>query len=315
MSQTTTPPAATRRRTSLSSLFLNQVSAAERAHLAGLQALSEQHQGRAFYIDDDDLRIMYLNQHCLQSAMRISDPVQLVCAYSKVMLSALLLTPAPQSITIVGLGGGSLAKYLHRHLPDCRISAIEIRPDVIALRDAFALPDDARLNIIEADAASYLPEFGQPCDLLILDAYDKDGLVAALNTAEFYACCHRLLKPGGTLVANVWGKPSVLAPMLHTLQQQFDGRVGYCRSPDSYNLLVFASRDLQSAEALTDRLSTLQQTHPDIDFDFCLRAMDASRPAAPQDNARILQQLRQLLTSDPAVPRDYAEWKRHILSD
>ena len=58
---------------------------------------------------------------------------------------------------MVGLGGGSLAKFCHRHLPRTRLTVVEVDPDVIALRGEFEVPDDERLAIVQADAAEYLP--------------------------------------------------------------------------------------------------------------------------------------------------------------
>ena len=36
---------------------------------------------------------------------------------------------------MIGLGGGSMLKYLHRHLPEADLTAVEINPGVIELRD------------------------------------------------------------------------------------------------------------------------------------------------------------------------------------
>ena len=46
------------------------------------------------------------------------------------MMGFLLFKPEPGNIAMIGLGGGSLAKFCHRDLPRSRIQAIEINPHV-----------------------------------------------------------------------------------------------------------------------------------------------------------------------------------------
>jgi spermidine synthase len=58
------------------------------------------------------------------------------------MMGFLLFRHEPREILMFGLGGGSLAKYCHRHLPAARIR-VEIDSDVIAFRDQFAVPPNA----------------------------------------------------------------------------------------------------------------------------------------------------------------------------
>jgi spermidine synthase len=82
---------------------------------------------------------------------------------------------------MIGLGGGSLAKYCYRHLPDTTITAVEINPQVIALRDQFHVPrDDERFRVICADGAKYVtdPFPDHRPDVLLIDGYDADGLPA-----------------------------------------------------------------------------------------------------------------------------------------
>jgi hypothetical protein len=51
----------------------------------------------------------------------------------------------PRSALLVGLGAGSLAKFIYRYLPDCRITVVEINPQVeFIARQFFKLPDDPR---------------------------------------------------------------------------------------------------------------------------------------------------------------------------
>ena len=299
-------------RASLSSLFLNRPSGAELEHQRRLEAIQSQHQGRPFFVDDDNLRIMYLTPKCMQSAMWLNAPSELVCAYSRAVMGFLLFHAQPRHILLIGLGGGSLVKYCYRNLPQCRITVLEINADVIAMRGQFMLPpDDERLQVIHCDAVSHLQQHSYDADVLLLDAYDENGLVAALNTIEFYAICHGNLSPDGIMVANVWGKPSALAGMLSRLRSQFNREVCWTRSADSYNLIVYARKASMTAAtvpatadpalALETLATTMLSLPATVDY------------ASTEDELAALKlSLSTIMRADSRVPQTYADWKKQV---
>ena len=71
-----------------------------------------------------------------QSVMSLDDPDALVTAYARKMMAFLLFNSNPKHILMIGLGGGSLAKFCYRHLPNARLTVVEINADVIALRES-----------------------------------------------------------------------------------------------------------------------------------------------------------------------------------
>ncbi len=304
------------RRPSLSQLFLNSSpDPAEQAHQKRLRTLAKASDGKAFVLEDAPLRMMYLTPKCMQSVMHMEQPDALLCAYSQWMMGFRLFQEQPREFFLIGLGGGSLVKHILTHLPESHITALEINPDVVALRDAFALPaDDARLQVIQADGASYLPLMTQQVDVIFLDAYDKQGLVPALNTAEFYRSCRQHLRPQGMLVANVWGKPSSIAHMLNSLRSQFT-EVCWARSPDSYNLIVYASQQTLEQTVLQQRASRLQQIQPELPWLRIAASLDSlPGPATEQDLETLTEKMRQLLVIDQNVPTTYAAWRAQVLN-
>lgn len=74
-----------------------------------------------------------------QSEMRLDDPETLITAYTRKMMGFLLFCKRPREVVMIGLGGGSLAKFCHRHLPSTRMTVIEINASVIALRSHFQI--------------------------------------------------------------------------------------------------------------------------------------------------------------------------------
>lgn len=156
--------------------------------------------------DLGDMRTLLFNSVIIQSGMRISDPVRLIFDYTQMMMAFLLFHEAPGAIEMIGLGGGSLAKYCYHHLPDSRIVVVEIDPDVIGLRARFGIPDDDhRFSIYCADGADHVQIDRSRPDVILVDGFDGDGQSPQLCSERFYNDCYNRLKPGGLLVVNLCG--------------------------------------------------------------------------------------------------------------
>ncbi|MES2151196.1 MAG: transferase spermidine synthase [Pseudomonadota bacterium] len=177
----------------------------------------------------------------VQSEMRLSRPHALVLAYTRAMMCFALFVPRPRHILMVGLGGGSLAKFCHRAFPAARITVLELRADVIGLRAQFGVPpDDARFRVVHADAADYLAGLRAEVDVLVVDGFDEAGLPAALGSARFYSDCRRALREGGVLVANIFSYDPQYERMLGRLRLIFDERLCWFDRISGNNRILFA---------------------------------------------------------------------------
>jgi spermidine synthase len=173
--------------------------------------------------------------------MRLSRPNQLLLAYSRAMMCFALFVPRPRRILMVGLGGGSLAKFCYHHFPQARITVIELRADVIALREQFCVPpDDHRFRVIEADAALYLAGVPDSADVLLLDGFDAAGLPPALTSSKFYADCRRALCDDGVLAVNVFSYDPQYPAVLGRLRLMFDNRLCWFDGAAGNNRILFA---------------------------------------------------------------------------
>ena len=157
------------------------------------------------YVHDTlDTRSLHFSLTEIQSRMQLQRPDALDLEYTRTMMGWLLFMPQPGRIALIGLGGGSLAKFCHRHLPQASIVAVEINPHVIALRDAFQVPPDgARFQVIEADGGRFVRDTELRFDVLMVDAFDAQGMPAALGSRRFYDDCLDVLQPAGLLVVNL----------------------------------------------------------------------------------------------------------------
>lgn len=212
-----------------------------------------------------NIRSLLANWAFVQSAMSIEDPDMLILDYTRRMMGFLLFHSSPGTIEIIGLGGGSLAKYCHRYLPDTSIVAVEIDPEVIAVREQFFMPPESdRFEIVCNDGAEFVRQDTRGCDVLLVDGFDKDGQPAQLCSSSFYRDCHSRLKPGGILVVNLcddyWKHGSILARIREHFEYTIDlpMKIGM-------NRIIFAFRDgrlpLDQA-ALLQAARNLDRAHP-----------------------------------------------------
>ncbi|MDB5933520.1 MAG: transferase spermidine synthase [Massilia sp.] len=188
-----------------------------------------------------DVRTLEFMPGNVQSEMRLSRPNQLMLAYSRAIMCFALFVPRPRHIVMVGLGGGSLAKFCYRHFPHARITVLELRADVIALREQFCVPaDDARFTVVHADATAWLANAAGSVDVLVVDGFNEAGLPPALGSSRFYADCRRALRGGGVLVANIFSYDLHYPAMLGRLQLMFGGQVCWLDKVAGNNRILFA---------------------------------------------------------------------------
>ncbi|MBI2803222.1 MAG: fused MFS/spermidine synthase [Gammaproteobacteria bacterium] len=186
-------------------------------------------------------KAMYFSICEIQSRMDIRHPEVLNLEYTRSMMGFVLFEPAPANIAMIGLGGGSLAKFCYRHLPQTNIRVIEINPHVIVLRDEFLVPSDCeRFNIIQGDGADFVRNPPHQFEVLLVDGYEKKGLPVRLSSQEFYDDCARTLTPGGILVVNLHLEHRHHAQHLARIRHSFGGAILVVDDYERSNSIVFA---------------------------------------------------------------------------
>lgn len=192
--------------------------------------------------ESNGVRYLHLGGDAIQSSIRLSDPERLELHYTRAMMAFLLFAPAPRDVLMVGVGGGSIARFLHHHFAQTRITGVEVNPQVVsAARMYFGLPDDdERIAIHVADAAEFVPAHPASADVLLHDAFDDGDAVEALCTQDFFDCCANALRADGIFVMNFMMDEPRFDVYRGRLARSFDDRLLLLPTGDRVNRIVFA---------------------------------------------------------------------------
>ncbi|MBS1169819.1 MAG: spermidine synthase [Burkholderiaceae bacterium] len=214
--------------------------------------------------EENGVRYLHFGTSWIQGAMRIDDPDAVELEYVRQMMAWLLFNPQPWHIVQLGLGSGALAKCCHRHLPESRLTVVELNPAVIAIcREQFALPpDDARFEVLAQDALAWLGDAANhgSADVLQVDLYDDKAEGPVFSSPEFYQACARCLTPRGMLTVNLYGDEDIHLENIAALTEAFDAVV-WLPLVDEENLVALAFKDSPSMDfaVLRERAQAIRQ--------------------------------------------------------
>ena len=202
-----------------------------------------QHFVKPYVHETLDTRALHFSISEIQSRMQVQHPHALDLAYTRTMMAFLLFVPRPAAVAMIGLGGGSLAKFCHRQLPDACIEVVEINPHVIALREQFQVPPDgARFQVLRGDGADFVRDTQGRLDVLLVDGFDHEGQPPALCSQAFYDDCRAALRADGLLVVNLHTAHREFQRHAARLERAFDGEVLRVGDQDCSNTIAFAGR-------------------------------------------------------------------------
>ena len=237
--------------------------------------------------EEDGVRSLHLGGAAIQSSIRIDRPDELALDYTRAMMAFLLFQPAPRDVLMIGLGGGSMARYIHQRMPGTRTTVVEINPKVLAAaRSLFHFPaDDARLKVEIGCGAEYLAEQAEAADVLLVDGFDDGKQPAVLCTQAFYDATYAALRPGGVMAVNFMAEERKLDAYMQRIENSFDGHVACLCAADRVNIIAFAFKRHPRQLAWTElkkRALQLKKNHdlPLEEFIAGLKKMNPHTQAA-----------------------------------
>jgi spermidine synthase len=254
---------------------------------------------KPFIAEDGDTRALLFSWAYVQSRMRINEPVALELRYTRKMMCFLLFHTNPRALLMLGLGGGSLAKYCHHYLPQARIAVVESNRDVLAFRNQFAVPhNDSRFQVVEGEAGEFISASRDQYDVVLMDAFDRHGLAPALCRREFYEEVRTRLLIDGILVANIAGLRDERSGYIDTMKLVFGDNMLVLPVEEDDNDIVFAFRDPTFEPRWRWIESQLEAMHRRYGLEFPMFARKLKRtrqtPLSPSPISRRQERLRRV---------------------
>jgi len=226
------------------------------------------------------VRSLHLGTPHVQSAMRIQAPEKLELEYTRCMMAFTLFCENPSNIIMIGLGGGSIVRFLHAKMPDVSLTTIESNEEVLhAARAWFKLPEDERHVVQIEDGAAYIATRVQVADVIFVDAFDGNDLAPMLGSELFYFDCQRALREKGVLAVNLWGGDPRFGEWLELIRSAFDGKVLCLPGQTRGNVIAFGLKiqDLPGHAYLMHRAEIMQSVF-DIDLRSYVTTLETVNP-------------------------------------
>ena len=167
-----------------------------------------------------------------------------------------------ESLAIVGLAGGTIARQYHNIYGEIPIDGIEIDPTLIDVaRGWFGMDAIPGLRTWAADGRVALRQLPRQYSVIALDAYRPPYIPWHLTTVEFLQEARDRLLPTGALAVNVGRTHSdrrLVDAMTATLLQVFPN-VHVMDVPNSFNSILVATSLRTHAGTLAQNLASLPQ--------------------------------------------------------
>jgi spermidine synthase len=147
-----------------------------------------------------------------QSYVDLDDPWHLEFDYVRRIGDVVDSLPTgPMDVLHVGGGGGTLPRYIAATRPDSDQLVIDADGPLVDLVCAeLDLDSVPLLDIRVADGRAAVAELAADTyDLVIIDAYERAAIPGGLATLEFLTDAARVLRSGGTIVANISDGPGL----------------------------------------------------------------------------------------------------------
>lgn len=211
------------------------------------------------------IRSLHLGTVTIQSSMKVKEPFALELTYTRGMMGFLLFSDAVKNVLTIGLGGGSVPKYIYANCPDISQTIVEINPQIISIaRSHFYVPDnDARFNVMEGDGIAYLADNPNSADCLMIDAFDSFGIPPDFCSQDFFDGCEMALKNDGFFAINLWGSDKNFDIYLQRIEQSFNNQTLMLPTGKPGNIVVFGFKSALklTQKKLKERAKILETTH------------------------------------------------------
>ena len=201
--------------------------------------------------------------------------------------------PAPKTVAILGLAGGTTARQLTAAFGDSvQITGVEIDPDILYVARRYFHLDEPNLHPVVQDARYYLATSDRKFDVIAVDAYHQPYIPFHLTTREFFEQARAHLNPGGATVVNAGRTVTdyrLVAALASTMAAVYPN-VYLVDVPQYTNTLIYGTAEPTSLEDIQHNLGLAREP--------LIRELSVS--AQTEGNLRPSQYRGQVYTDDLA---------------
>jgi spermidine synthase len=202
----------------------------------------------------------------VESIVNPADELDLPVTYTQSMTAGLAYAGGLDDAAIIGLGGGRTAWYHHKSVPELRMTAVELDPEVARIAGQyFKVKPEPNFDIEIVDGRVYLARTDKRFDILLIDAYRGPFVPFHLLTVEFYKLVAAHLKPGGVAVQNVEPSTMLFDSAVATIKQAF-AHVVFLQGEG--NIVVLAYNGAEKDEAELRRVAAERQAKYGFRYDL-----------------------------------------------
>ena len=156
----------------------------------------------------DGRRLLSLNEGVAVHSVWRPDSVLTGGVWDAFLAIPPLLDHPLERVAILGNAAGTTARALGVYYPEAYIDGVELDPAVSRVgRRYFAMDENPRLTVHDADARPFLRSTDRLYDLIVVDAYRQPYVPFYLATREFFRLVREHLAPGGIVALNIAAVP------------------------------------------------------------------------------------------------------------
>lgn len=177
-------------------------------------------------------------------------------AWDMIAAAALLgARPRPRSVLMLGLAGGTAFRVIRHLLPDCRLTAVDIDPEIVDLAREHMDLDSLGIEVVIGDAYPWLAANRRTFDVVIDDIY-LAGKTDVFRPREWDPALirhlQRAIAPDGVLAVNlVTGKGHrAMQSLTRRILREHFPAVRALKSAEAMNEVLVAGRSVASRRRL-----------------------------------------------------------------
>ena len=225
-----------------------------------------------------------------QGGIKLDHPDQLLFEYTRMCFVGLAsLEQMPKDALFVGLGIGSMPRFMARNFPETTIEVAEIDPAVVKIaKEYFSFKETGKMTVKVEDGRQFIKRSKKGYDIIFLDAYQGDTIPFHLTTREFLQEVKGKLNKGGVVVSNILspGRNKFFTAMIKTYQAEFEN-LAIFKGNKSNNYVFVATEGAVDPEAVRNNAKGIQDSRQ-LGIDLIAISQDQQFLTLPKEKAEIL---------------------------